>query len=393
MHAAVIATLPSTAARAYTLTVGGNDMNVGGQSGGAYLVDIDSIKVEEEGPGGISGLSFTLYDPNLEVVIAEGAEVEMWDVTNTIPYFAGFVQSWKYLGILGRYVSINCIGAEVLLDWLIVPSLTIPSGIDTTDAIQMAATNTIGLGVRLRSASTSGGSTQANPIGDMQPGAQTLQQVASVTLAGQTLREAIRLILEASRSTGTNSGVGGASITVDFWWGLRAYPKATAVTSIPSDYDSLTVTDATSGTAATMLDHESDASGAVHAVYVKGGNAAGTGLVTDGMNIPGPVAFIEDSSITTSDARDRVGLAYIAEHSPATRGSLSIESFAPTTNIRAGSFVDITNTASGIASVEYRIASISKSFYANKQTWTVAYGGFRPSFVRQNRRRTRALRS
>lgn len=393
MHAAVIATLPSTAARAYTLTVGGSDVNVGGQSGAAYMVDIDSMVVEEQGPGGVSSMSFDIWDPNLEIVLSEGQQVEFWDTTNSLPLFAGFVQSWSYSGVIGRTVEVTCVGSEKQLDWMVVPTLTVPSGIDTRSAIQLLVANATGIGAQLRAFATtgSGSSSQAEPIGDMAPGAGTFDVGVAVALNGETLREAIRKVIESS-AVGAPIGTTGAtaSVTVDFWWGLRTYPSTS--TSMPTDYVGQTIAES-SGTRASRLDHETDATGAVHQVYVKGGNAAGTGLVSDGSGISGEVAYIEDTSITTSDARDRAGTAYLADHVTATRGSYTVENFAPTTNIRAGATTTITNTAAGLTAAIYRIASIRKTFIAAKQTWTVAYGGLRPSFVRASRRLTRSIRS
>jgi hypothetical protein len=395
MHAAVLATLPDTSARAYTLTVGGDDLNVTGQNGTAYLVPIDTIRVEEEGPGGISGMDFGVWDPNREVTITEGARVEFWDITNSLPLFTGFVQSWGMSGIVGRTHDVHCIGIEVVLDWMVLLSdMTFAALSDTAAALQALVANSSGIGISLRALSgTSNDGDQAEPLGDLgfviSSHKGVLLNAVTVT-AGTTLREAIRQVTDENVDNVAGvKGVGDAvpKVTVDFWYGLRAWG------SQPNDYVDLTVVDTVgAGIAATVLDHEMDAAGVPHAVLVIG-TGAGSGYVGDGSGIAGPTAVINDSTITTSAKRDSVALAYLSEHGTATRGSLTIENLTPTTNIRPGSRVIITNTVVGLTAAPFVIASITKSFVANVQTWTIAYGGFRPSQVRQNRSRTRTFLS
>jgi len=406
MHAAVLATLPDTSARAYTLTVGGSDMNVTGQSPAAYKVPIESIQITEEGPGGVSGMDFDIWDPDREVVLTEMARVEFWDVTNSLPLFAGFVQSWGVSGIIGRTLAVHCIGIEAVLDWMLIPAeMTFADGSRTNAAIQALYANATGIGVPLRAFTTDTGTlasgNQALPIGDLDlisGGYAHIVGPITVT-ATSTLRDAITFVMENSE-TSVNDRLIGA-VTVDFWTGLRVWLREGVIfgTSYgpipPSDYIDLTVADNPSGAflAATQLDHDTDAAGVPRGVFIQGGNAAGTGLVSDGTGIPGPIASLSDSLILTAAARDRAGTAYLADKGLAIRGSFTLENFASTTNRRAGSPLTLSSTAAGLAGFQSTIVSISKRFIAARQTWTVAYGGLRPSAIRQLRRFTRAVRS
>jgi hypothetical protein len=340
-------------------------------------------------------MDFRVRDPNREIAWTEGAVVEFWDVANALPQFLGFVQSWTLSGIVERTLDVHCIGAEAVLDWMLVPSLTIPAGTRASTAIQAAAANATGIGFPLRALSDEGlngyQGNQAMPIAAFATLVDSTDLVAAVTLAGETLREAIRKIFEASLNEGIFVGSGGVTgqVTVDFTYGLRAWATGTT----PEDYINTTVAEVIGGLAATTLDHETDALGVVHQVYVKGGNAAGTGLVTDGRGIPGPVALIEDSSITTAAAKQAAGVAYLEQSNVATRGSFTLENFAPTSNVRAGSWITITSTPAGLSAQVFTIASIAKTFIVNKQTWRVAYGGLPLSPARLIRRLTRFVRS
>lgn len=86
----------------------------------------------------------------------------------------------------------------------------------------------------------------------------------------------------------------------------------------------------------------------VRAVYVKGGiprttgyDPIGSGLVSDGSGIPGPVAYITDDTSTTDAIRDAIGRDYLGAQSQSVRASAA---FAPVDtntladNIRAGSY-------------------------------------------------------
>jgi hypothetical protein len=395
---AVIATqLTSTTAYPYALYLGSLNV-IAGTGGNAPSVPFDTIDLTEIGPGGASALSFTIQDPQGQVPIPPAAmNVQLWDLTNNLPMFNGFVQdkNLRPFPPLGRYIDVTAIGIEALLDWMIVPSLTIVSGTATNTAIQSCYANATGVGFPLRvTSSVSDNGTQANPIGDLGGGAGpgTATQL-DVVLAGETLREAIRKVIDVSTIAGVGFGFKTASTgvaTVDFWGGLRVFDP----TAGPSDYAALAFDDSAVGLIHTgPLNHEIDDTGVIRQVYVKGGNAAGTGLLSDGSGIPGPVNLLDDSTILTSTARDAAGYAYLADKHGAERGEAGMDTVRPTTNIRAGSLVTIGDTLIGQPGNAYPIASIHKTFTDTLQNWEVAYGGLRPSAMRHLRRLTRYVRS
>lgn len=396
---ALIATqLTDRTTRAYTLTVGGVEV-LGAFAGAPYLVPIESIDIDESGPGGASGMDFDIWDPSLLVTVEEAEEVRFHDVTNDIALFRGFVQSWSSAGVIGRVIHVKCIGIEAVLDW-VVSSVTIPAGTPIADGVASLWYNATGIGVPLNvSWANSTNGTADNPVGDLTASTTPFTYVytaSAVTISAVTLREAIQQLLAVAKVSRASDGTevdysDPTYCTVDFRGGLRLW--GTSGTGIPGGYANLTVTDATSGTAATILEHETDATGIVRGVWVTGANAAGTGLVPDGSGKPGLIATIT-SDATTAAARDRAGDAYLADKSIGVRGRLSIERFSPTTEIHAGSKVTITNTAVGLSSQSYTIFSVRKSFQAGgTQTWDVSYGGLQPSAMRLTRRYTRTTRS
>jgi hypothetical protein len=147
--------------------------------------------------------------------------------------------------------------------------------------------------------------------------------------------------------------------------------------------------------AATVLSHESDLFGVTRTVLVRGPESDPDAFtfITDGSNQPGPTAYIQDDLLTTPFKRTAAGVAYLAEFSVPVRGSLTIENLLPTDNMRAGSALDLTSSTTN-ATGSWTIASIQKRWLpGGRQTWTVGYGGLRPSALRANRRLTRAVRN
>ena len=394
MHAAIIATLPSTANNPYTLTVGGSDMNVTGVAPTSYVVPLQSIRVTDQGPGQVSSMSFAVWDPASEVVVDDMAEVEFWDVTNGICLFAGFVQAVSVdSAAVGRVLAIECVGAEALLDWLVVPTATIAAGTGVQDAIQRLVALAVGSAPRLRALASSGpNGTKALPIGDLtspkMPTAVTLSEAVSVD--GDSLREAIRKVLDVAQ-TGAWFIFGAQNIygqvTVDTYWGLRVW----LMDNVPGGYAALTLKDDGTAQGFSALSYESNGLVVPQGVYIKGGNAAGTGVYLTGTGKPGPIAFIADETITTTVGRDNAAISYLERNTQTSiTGSVVIEAWAPTTDIHAASNLALTVAS---ATRTYHITSITKTFVAAIQSWSVEFGAVRPRISRQNRRRTRAVRS
>jgi hypothetical protein len=363
-----------------------------------YGVPLDSIIVTENGPGNVSSMSFTIEDPSSAVTVANGDTVLYYDHTNSLPEFRGFVQSFTVSVFgTGRRWEITATGVEALLDWMVLPlDVTFASGTEAYAAVQSLAAQATGVGVALNTAAASGagfGSAIATPVGKLDSSPPTLSAAVTVT-AGTTLREAIRQISD-NLTGGLNPATQPIFATVDFWLGLRYFGWAIGV----SDYADLTIVDTVTGPIqAADLAHESDAGGVVRGVYVKGGNAAGSGPVSDGSGLPGQWATLEDSTLLTGDARDIAARAYLADKAQSVRGTFARETFTDTSttsaHIQAGAFVTLTDAQVGLSAASYRIFSISKRYFgARLETWTIAYGGMPPSVARAIRRLTRTTRS
>jgi hypothetical protein len=368
-----------------------------GTAANRYGIPQETIRITEAGPDDVSSMTAVIEDPSLSLpTFSDFAPVGYWDLVNNRPFFTGWIQNAipRPFG-LGRAYDITCVGPEAALDWMVVPSLTIPAGTQIHVAVQAACGAAIGVGVPLRAfhvESKNGG--QTAPIGNLSLFGDDLNAPVTgvaVVADGDTLREVLRKIVDAAPNMAQIGAdfepiVAYGAITVDFYLGVRLYSSGEA----PSDYDPLTVSDTVGGAiAAARIKHERASLGIYRTVYIKGGNAAGTGLVTDGSGKPGKIAVIPDSTITTSAARDIAGQAYLARQSQGARGELDIETFIPSTNVKAGSRVVITDAQLGLSSADFRIASIVKRFEGPTQSWQVQYGKAQPSAARLVRALTR----
>src|SRR6186997_225679 len=105
-NAAVIAAaLTDHSAHPWGLFVGSSDV-IG-------MTSLETIRLTEEGPGGVSSMEFTIDDPGKAVSIVDGAEVSFWDLTGNVVYFRGTVASWTArpeFGGQGRTITVECDG-------------------------------------------------------------------------------------------------------------------------------------------------------------------------------------------------------------------------------------------------------------------------------------------
>lgn len=390
---ALIATqLTDRSTRFKTLTVGGVDVPVGPVTGSTVFVDVATLELVEAGPGSVSSLKFTIADAAAAMRVTDGAEVQFYDVERGGSLFVGWVQSWKYTpwATTGRWIEVQCIGAEALLDWAIVPAMTITAGTDALTAVQAVVAASLTRGP-LRAFGSGAASTQANPVGPGGAFGATLD--LDVTTTDGTLREALRQVLASLHYSGGGQGPLTATFTVDTYFGLRVWPDADK----PSDWTELTVVDTVAGSiASSELKHETDATGITRAVYITGGNAAGTGLVSAGTGKIGQTAQLSDDTILTTAARDAVGAAYLASFAIGVRGELVIGKHTPVLTVHPGSSVTITDAAASLTVQPFVISQITKRFYATPartEYWQVAYGGLPPSMARLIRRHTRVVRA
>lgn len=409
MIAAIATTMwPDSTVRMARLSLGGLDVlnTYPGWTTG-FAVKRDSIVIQEVGAGGVSTMSVTISDPRLELTLEEGQDVEFWDIARDRPLFRGFIQSFGVRPTaVGREVVVDCIGIECLLDWMKVPPITIPVGTDQVAAIQSLVANATGVGWPIRALAYWSVGIGYSPYSSVEmpiavAGTSSLDY--DLVITGGTLREAIAKVFTSSVTSSGGSpklsmATNGALVTIDYYGGLRVIPTylTNGVTTVylPSDYDDLAISNTPAGTlAASDLDMIVDGAGVVRAVYISGANAAGSGLVSDGSGIPGPVAEITDDTSDTAQKMQNIGADYLYGFSQSIRGSTSLllDSTTLTPNIRPGGTITFTSDSQTFGhEVSFVIASIRKTFLAGDlQAWTLNFGGLPPSAIRQMRRATR----
>jgi hypothetical protein len=384
------AALTDHSAHPFTLTVGGLDIiRDPGTGGNKYGVPVDSITVDVATPGTISSMSFDFADPLGAQTLSLGDRVEFWDNNLGEPMFVGWLITASYRpshGGQGRTAECQALGIETVLDWASVPSVTFAASTPGWDAVQTLCGMAQYAGTGLRYAFQFGGGVGGNYLGDLAHplgdfGGLTTT-AGTVTPAG-TLRSAIQYLLDNGRGGIVNLQTAELFVTVDFYGGLRGwYQRANTYTDMPDDYATMTVTDTVgSSLNATDLQHVEDAGSVVRAVRVIGGNAAGTGTVSDGTGLPGRVSTIVDSTILTADAMAGRGAAEIANNVQTARGTFTLDDISPIAAIHPGSQLVLTDTASS-ATGTYRLSGLGRTFHSSgRQVWTVNYGAAVPSFV------------
>ncbi|MEI8084390.1 MAG: hypothetical protein WCI74_21325, partial [Actinomycetes bacterium] len=243
---------------------------------------------DEAAPGAVSSLRFIVDDPAKSLTINAGDVVRFWDHIRDVPIFGGFVDTVTCAPAFstGRTISVSCVGFDILLDWLVIPSFTIPAPyiLSEGDVLQclVAVCGGVGVPLHARSGPTLAGS-QGAPTG----AGYAIMNLASYSFVqGTTLRAAWTGFLAAANeadntANGTTVPV-SRHFTVDMWGGLRYWADQpwTALTAgyYPADYATLTVTDtAASAVRSVDLSHQVDGGGVVRNVWVVGGNAAGSG--------------------------------------------------------------------------------------------------------------------
>jgi hypothetical protein len=394
----------SHATTLYSVTVGGVDFNASGLAS-TPMLDIESVEVEEQGPGGVSSMQCRIFDPTATITEPADGFVEFWDDANGWPLFAGFVQSWDSTTTgVGRWVNIDAIGIEVLLDWGVLPRDVVLA--DTafdpqklSAAVQVLAASVAGLGVSLNTTrAASGGSTQANPVGVLGQGTGVsitplIGQSNVVIEAGTSLREALRILSDGPYYP--LQPPQNFAATVDFRRGLRAWSLFSDLFTLnpydpyPTDYPVLTVPEAL-GTdqRASAMNFVKDRASEYAGVQVNGATAGASTFVSSGTGRPGPVGFINDTSITTAAEAVEAGRAWLATKVESTRGSCLIDGWLPDAEYRAGGHIIIVNTQAGVDD-EFVISAIRKTFIKTRggvrEVWTVSYGALPPSAVRDLR--------
>lgn len=406
-NAAIIgAALTDHSAHPYSLWVDSLDVIGGSFTPSGFGTDLESIRINEVGPGGVSSISFVVGDPSGTMTIQDGAVIRFWWNTADVPLFLGWVDTYGIepgFGGQGRVLTVQGIGEEALLDFLIViDDVDGAKGPAFAEGVSYAAmvagvpnyqTTGSGAGIAL--------STQAAPISGYTRAVGDATALSNNWVASQfsglSLRRAIESMFALNNSVDPlpASGASQARVlfTMDFYGGLRMwndYP-----TAIPSDYTNLTVNDAYAGPiVAENLQYAVDPSQIVHEVYVKGSSAANSGWFSDGTGIKGKQQYVTDTTnITSPTLALQAAQAVFQANNNQVRGSFELTDFTPAATVHAGSFVTITDAAAGLSAQSYRIMEIEKTFHGSgRQDWIVSFGSLAPNVTRFTRRLTYQIR-
>lgn len=393
------AALTTPASRAWGIWIDGNDYaSTPGTNGHRIGVPVDSVELDLEGPGGVSAARFSIDDPDRILTLSEGQRVQFVDFTRNVIRFAGWIQSWSVrpLGI-SRVHDVQAQGYEAVLDWAFIPGTVVVPALTNTNAacMQMISAAVFPPGAQVRAYTPVGDPDNGDattPIGSLFVfGYKTTQDV---TVSDTSLRDALKAVTQVSGIP--NGGdpeaytITNLPITVDFQGGIRLYWDR------PNDWATLT---AHSGFGSTTVPADPqylrDAGGAFHAVYVVGGNAAGTGLVSDGSGITGPIGRLNDSSITTAAGKRAAALAFMAARSGLGRAPLELESFNPSAGHVPGTKLSLRDAQLGIEpATTFVLGAATITFEAGgtRENWKITAGGLRPSAATYIRRLTRSVK-
>lgn len=405
--AAVIAAALTTAApKSKSLWVAGLDvLRQPGTPGSLYGTAISSIEVTERLPGLVSGMTFRITDPAAAVAVAKGDTILYFDHELDLPLFRGWVDTWTpepLPGGQGRAIDVEAIGVEAVLDWaMLLEDMTIPAGGNLRDAIQRLAGAAVGTGP-LRAFSLDGGtnSSIAQPISENTAAAFAGGLSTALTLkAGTSLRECLR---QVARLYFTASAGAVFAFTVDYFYGLRAElhgPLAGPFTFVAwADRATFSVS---TGAGQRPSGNRYRTDGQVYrGVFVKGANAAGTGLVVDGSGTVGPIAVLNDDASDTAGRLLDIGRTYLQQSAEAVRGDVVAEAVDPadvnslSAWFRPGCQLTITESAVGLSGAAHIATELRKRFHADgTEDWSISYGGVPPSAAQLIRRLALAPRA
>lgn len=378
---AVFAAIVQPPSRGKLLTIAGVDVTK--EPGTLGLgSDPTDVEVTHAGPSAVSSMTFNVDDPKATLAIFEGDPITFVNLVTGTIIFQGWVQtvsSSVAFGDQGRVWEITAVGPEIILDWAVVPTLTIPVGTGIQDAVQAAVAAATWTGPLRAFASPNGSLVRSTQLKPIEGSLDVL--TAAVTVSNTTLRETIRQVIAACATGST------ALCTVDMTFGLRLF-----IHGFPVDFTVLAVADTADPRPANLV-NLTDYGPRIRAVSVIGGNAAGTGIVTDGTGLPGATGTLTDATILTAAALAAAGADFLARYQVAGRGSFDLEDWAADDTVKPGGNVTVASAALGLTAGAFagvRIGSIVKRYNAaGRETWHVTYGGNPPSAVRTLRRLTR----
>jgi hypothetical protein len=345
-----------------------------------YAVPAESIIVEERGHDQTSAMQFVIEDLSQALAVTEGMTVRMWSHDNSEYAFSGWVDHFeiRYMpGNQGTEYTIQCIGIESVLDWtLLLNDVTIPAATNIATAVESLCAQTTGFAWDNMTITLAVGQSTVGA------GLQNLSATnIGVTIpAGTTLRSAINQLTD-----NVQDPTWPTWCTVDFFGTLRLWTQNPS--SLGMDYVGITASGDVGGSG--YIEYGIDAA-QVRSIYIKGTGIAG--LVTDGTNRPGPVAYVEDATITTVAQRDAAAKGYLAGFAVSARGRYTTTALSPAPiYAHPGTNIDISASVLGIsASTRFFVTGITRTWVSGTRGDVVYFfGGADPSLARLTRQLTR----
>jgi hypothetical protein len=396
----VLATALTThdATRPWGLFLGGVDVIKEPATPSRYAVPTESITVTEMGRYGVSSMSFTIEDTGLAVSISDGMEVrfDKFAAAGGTPEttFLGWVSSYSVkpaFGEQGRLIEVDATGIEAILDWAMVPAdVTFLSGSKIGPCIQSIVASAVGLGPLVAIGGTNGSSSTAQGL--TQGATSTFSLVADVLVtAGTTVREAVRTICATSNIT-VIPGYGVVQSTVDFYWSLRVYEQPTIPGGVIYDGGTFTIVDAIGSTMAEGLSYDVTAA-SIRGVYIKGTNAAGSVLLTDGSGILGPIAYVTSDSSDSAPEALQIATDYLNRARTGVTGSFREEGLAFAGVLKPDGLLTLTDARVGLSAVPYWFGPITRTYPGGILiNHELSFGGPPPSGAALLRQLTRDTR-
>ena len=396
-QAIIAAALTDHSAHSYSLWVDGLDMlyQPGQVKGSAYGAEIDSIQLSQGGPSANGTMSFILRDPSGNLQLQGAESVLFWDHVRDVPMFAGTVATLTEAipdGIVHRF-QVQCTDLNAVLDRILIPAMTLSDGsaqLQIQSIMQHVPLRAF-QSLSTDAAAVALGGSQAKPMayGNTQVSTALTGQVIT---DGTTARAAVQQIIDYWQAQVGYVLPGTLQVFVDQYGGLRLYDSFYAV--VPSDYRQTTVRVASgvvtepASVRPDNLQVTNDWLQAVTAVYVIGGNPAGTGWVA-GVNASGyanPRALRKEARYSQPKSLDavalqRYGLAYLTAYGAQARASFTMSARAPFT-ILPGDYIFI--SAPIWMQIQGYVQLVEQSFSGggNLRAYRVEFGSLAASLAR-----------
>lgn len=387
----------------HTIQVGATDRT--------HVVPRESIRVIEQGPGGVSSMRFDLIDS--AGTLAPTKYQPVLFMSNTVAIgstvFRGYVvraRSRPAFGSVGRIHEVDVSGTDILLDWLAAggrAGVTYAQGTMLGYAIadvvngktaSIVAPNPFPLadGSTGPTAGATRNGSAAFPVGTMARFSATTtaaRLVEPVTIERTTLREQINSLIEHAGvyidAALNTPQIRPVWVTIDREVGLRAWADTFDSPFIPDDWLNLTVSNTLAGTyAASSIEYEKDWSRVIDRVWVDA--AAGSAYVGTG-GFPRHEAILSSPDSNTADEVTTAGSNFLGANAEEESGTIMLEDFQPPNNdLRAGAFITITDNNLGLAAAIHRISQIERTFNQDgTENWTISYGRLPGSAIRRIR--------